>query len=487
VEREPRILREFLSNVSLKDWCDERDIYFLSGNDTEDIINRISGIQIKYNLLPFSLVEHTPSVRAFPEFYTGIKNRLTAVNRVNFGAKFRYPKFKSRQLGILILHSKYYLLGEILNSLNKMGHRTKVIMVQSGREGEGSQEVIENIIAEIVSFKPDFILTINHLGFDREGILTQFFTDIELPYASWYVDSPLFILEEFKKQISPYLSVFVWDNDYIQDLKALGFENVYFLPLATDPDIFKKVQIDKNPLRHLMCDVGFVGNSGQNIITECLEKIKGDENVKKLLDRIARQFFDSKERYLQNVDFDLNAEECRLYEWLMKHFRDVFAPAVTWRATQIYRLRCVKKLMPFSPHIHGDTGWLNCLNGQAVLRSELNYYDELPFFYNACKINFNTTSLQMKQGINQRVFDVPACGAFLLTDYRAQIEDMFRIGEEVICYSHPDEITDLISFYLRHTSQRMKVVTSAYERVLKEHTYVFRAKKLIDKMKRHYG
>ena len=93
----------------------------------------------------------------------------------------------------------------------------------------------------------------------------------------------------------------------------------------------------------------------------------------------------------------------------------------------------------------------------------------------------------MKQGINQRVFDVPACAAFLLTDYRNQIEDMFRVGREVICYKHPDEIKDLTSFYLSNTSQRMEVVTRAHERVLKEHTYLHRVNNLIDKMKRNYG
>ena len=64
-----------------------------------------------------------------------------------------------------------------------------------------------------------------------------------------------------------------------------------------------------------------------------------------------------------------------------------------------------------------------CAGSEAKIRDDkvdiyepLNYYKDLPLLYNACKINFNATSLQMKEAVNQRVFDVPACGAFLLTD-----------------------------------------------------------------------
>ncbi len=487
VEKEPYLLKEFLSAKKLKKYLDEKDIYFLTSQHWEDILLQISQIQMKHNYLPFSVIQHIPSIRAFHDFYSNVKNRLEASAAIDIGAKLRYPKFRSEETAILIIHSKYYLLGEIINSLKKMGHRTRVVMVEAESDREGSQDVIENIISEIISFRPDFILTVNHLGFDRGGILTGFFTDIEMPYASWYVDSPVFILEDYKKQISPFLSIFVWDSDYIPDLLERGFEHVCFLPLATDPDIFKKTPPEKNPLRHLECDVGFVGNSGEKIIRECIEKFQDVKISDLLLDKIANQYHTSKERYLHEVDLCLNDEEKKSYECVMQNMRDIFEPAVTWKATQMYRMKCVEKLLKFQPHIHGDPGWHRFIDGKAVLKPELNYYDELPFFYNVCKINFNTTSLQMKNGINQRVFDVPACGSFLLTDYRDQISDMFTVGQEVICYSDPDEIEDLVSFYLQHPSQRTGILRKAYERVMKEHTYVIRLKNLLAQMKKLYG
>lgn len=487
VEREKNILKTLFSTVKLNEWCQGRTVCFLTGEDPEAVVEKISNVQIANSLLPFSIIHHIASVRAYPDFYGIIDARLTNANHVNLGTKLRYKKFFREHLRILILHSKYYLLPEILNSLKKIGHSSKVIMLETDQEGEGSQKVIENIISDILNFKPDFVLTVNHLGFDSEGILTQLFSDIELPYASWYVDSPVFILEDFKKQVSPFLSNFVWDRDYVQDLKSYGFENTFFLPLATDPTVFRLLPFEQNPLQHLKCHVGFVGNSGENIISECIDKMTGNEAVRALLDHLAIQFMNTPKRFIQDINPNLSAEQYQLYEELMEHQRDVFVPAVTWRATQMYRLNCVKQLMDFQPYIHGDSGWHNHVNGQAVLRPELNYYDELPFFYNLCKINFNTTSLQMKQGVNQRVFDVPACGGFLLTDYRAQLEEMFHVGKEAICYSHPGEIKDLVSFYLRHPSQMMNIAANAHERVLKEHTYVRRLEQLTNQMKSIYG
>ena len=88
------------------------------------------------------------------------------------------------------------------------------------------------------------------------------------------------------------------------------------------------------------------------------------------------------------------------------------------------------------------------MNGKFRLGPQLNYYKELPFFYNACTVNFNATSIQMGKAVNQRVFDVPACGAFLLTDHQESVEGLFEVGKEVVTYKDRGEIADLARFYL---------------------------------------
>ena len=105
------------------------------------------------------------------------------------------------------------------------------------------------------------------------------------------------------------------------------------------------------------------------------------------------------------------------------------------------------------------------------MQPEANYYDELPQVYGATAINFNATSLQMKAAVNQRIFDAPAAGGFVLTDFREQLAELFGVGEEVACFREPGEIPELVRFYLKHPQVREKMAAKARQLVLAEHTY----------------
>ena len=102
-------------------------------------------------------------------------------------------------------------------------------------------------------------------------------------------------------------------------------------------------------------------------------------------------------------------------------------------------------------------------------------------------MNFNCTSAQMKGAVNQRVFDVPASGAFLLTDYRRQIEELFEPEKEVVCYHDPEQATDLAAFYLKNDTARQAVVTAALQRVRARHQYEHRLEYICRTMRSVYA
>jgi spore maturation protein CgeB len=118
------------------------------------------------------------------------------------------------------------------------------------------------------------------------------------------------------------------------------------------------------------------------------------------------------------------------------------------------------------------------------LRPEVNYYDELPRIYGESAINFNATSLQMKAAVNQRIFDAPAAGGFVLTDFREQLAELFEVGEEVVIFRDPEEIPDLVRFYLKNPKLRTKITAKARRRVLGEHTYRHRVAAMLAAMRR---
>jgi spore maturation protein CgeB len=147
----------------------------------------------------------------------------------------------------------------------------------------------------------------------------------------------------------------------------------------------------------------------------------------------------------------------------------------------------VKALLPFHPLIAGDQGWGSLLGKGFRLHRELNYYQELPAFYPVSKISFNATSRQMKDGVNQRVFDVPACRRVVLTDWTRQLEDLMEPGKEVLAYRNREEMVELAGRALADRETLQRVAEAGYHRVLKEHTYRHRLRQLVETMRRTYS
>jgi spore maturation protein CgeB len=334
----------------------------------------------------------------------------------------------------------------------------------------------------VADFSPDLIFTVNHLGFDREGILIDFFHRLRLPSISWYADSPRIILNLYGGAASDLAYIFVWDRHYLQDARDLGFEQVYELPLGTDPDVFRPRQVSRLP--RWQTNVSFVGNSMVGPTEKKLGRLPQTQEFKQLFQQLLAIFtrspFQRLNQVLEQAQFTGHPALAKLS---LEQWTDLEAGLI-WTTTRDYRLERVKQLAFAQPAIYGDPGWRELLSPPFQLRPEVNYYDELPLVFSGSKINFNATSLQMKTAVNQRVFDVPAAGGFLLTDFRPQLDELFEIGSEVICYQTPEEIPDLVRFYLKHPAARRRIALKARQKVLQEHTYAHRIQAMLACLRR---
>lgn len=93
----------------------------------------------------------------------------------------------------------------------------------------------------------------------------------------------------------------------------------------------------------------------------------------------------------------------------------------------------------------------------------------------------------MKGAVNQRVFDVPASGAFLLTDRRRQMERLFEPNREMAMYDRPEDVSDQIRRWLDDPAGRARLAEAGRRRVLAEHTYDHRLAALLRTMRRTFG
>ena len=401
-----------------------------------------------------------------------------------FWERVRRPRFRNPQPRVLLFGSGYFLQREIHSACARLGWPLRTLALPGGPTGSGA--FVSSLLEAVAAFDPDFALTVNHMGLDQQGVLLNLFEKMALPLASWFVDSPRLILHDFPGQLNPWCALFTWDKDTVAPLADQGFALVKHLPLATDTTLFRPEA--GAPAPSWPAHVSFVGDSMAAPVARLTARLKArPEFVRACLDQ-ARHFAASPLREARA--FIVGHPELQaLWQALpTDQLRLDGEQLLTWQATLEYRLDRVRALLPFEPLIAGDPGWKTLLP-PAGWRSHrpLDYYADLPRFYPASQVNFNATSLQMKGAVNQRVFDAPACGGFVLTDYREQLEELFDLGTEAVCYREPEEIPELVRRYAASPQEREAIIQAARKRILARHDYTHRLKTMLSALRRQYA
>jgi spore maturation protein CgeB len=378
-----------------------------------------------------------------------------------------YKKFAEPNSRIVLLDTPYPAVRESGRALEKLGHTVFPITL--------GNDFIKRLLTLLVKVKPDFICTVNHIGFDESGALAHLLTELRMPFASWYVDNPRYILKD-TANTSPFCSVFCWERAYLPHLEHMGFHAPEYLPLATDPDIFAT---GGTGTPGYSASVSFVGDSmvaarskwEKRVPEALLEKLSGWTCKRRQADRSKAMGDLLRETGMSEADCSLLDMEA----------------ALAWKLTQDYRKSLVSGLLPLGLVIYGDEGWKEVLPGCGSVRPSVNYYSELPSVYRGSVINVNATSFQMPTAVNQRVFDVPACGGFLLTDHQEDMDRFFEPGRESVCYETPEEAVELAAYYRKNETERLKIAHAARERTLAEHTYEARMSALVRSIRKKYS
>ncbi|MDR2350519.1 MAG: glycosyltransferase [Deltaproteobacteria bacterium] len=380
----------------------------------------------------------------------------------------RPPKARiDRAPRVLLFRSGYYLDRELANALAVLGANSREWDIRDFRDKNKNLEKSFAELLEIIrNFVPDLILTVNHIGFDEEGILEDILSRLGLPAASWFVDSPACVLGAAKAKARDAVTVFSWDSDWLGCLGDLGFENVRYLPLATDESFFRPSGAGGSER-----EIAFVGDAMGRATEKWLALSGAGREILPELDAVAKEFLANDELLPDSLLKEKGYGERKDLD-----FRSLSALA-TWRASRLRRTEVLGSLPRELLTLAGDPEWAR-LFPSAKTTGNVDYYGELSGFYEKTKVNLNVTSAQMKTGLNQRVFDVPASGAFLLTDAKEQLNPLFENGE-VATYGEPGEARDLALHYLDNERERRLMSREARKTVRRRHLYRHRVSELV--------
>lgn len=221
---------------------------------------------------------------------------------------------------------------------------------------------------------------------------------------------------QFVPSLKRFDHVFVFDRSYLPRLAAAGVRRAHFLPCACDETVYRPLHLGAAQRRRFQCHVALVG-----------------------------WYFPERGPIVRAL-----AGEIDLGVW-----------GGGWRS-------------PEAQAILGEVG-------AAVIRGGAVSDETAATIYNASEIGLNVHQRQSRLGgLNTRTFEVLASGLFELVDRVEGLEELLQPGVEVVCYDSPDQLRQLAKHYLNDAGARVRIAAKGRVRVLDEHTYTCRMRRLCE-------
>lgn len=140
----------------------------------------------------------------------------------------------------------------------------------------------------------------------------------------------------------------------------------------------------------------------------------------------------------------------------------------TWEPERAWWL---EELIKRSPRVQlgiwGDL-WEKGLSVDSPLRPYLKGASrsagEMVSIFKVSKIVLNFIRQQNRGSHNMRTIEVPACGAFLLTERTyEQANYLFSENESIACFATPNELVEKIEYFLTHVQERERIALNGFE------------------------
>lgn len=390
---------------------------------------------------------------------------------------------KNKELKIIFLDSQRgsaapFVVKGLKKAFVNLGAKvTSIDLTSFDARSNFSCQEYNKLVQKINRLNADFIISYGVIRLNADNY--SLIKDINCAYISLFYDNPLMYFQQMEKQeFSSFLSsnkyyIFCTDKEFLNDLTKIGFKKLEYLPLATDPDVFN-YEDDKKKLTPFISDISFVGSILDNP-EKVVQKRRLLWSKLPVLNKIIDDIVDSN----NNVNSQEISEKLKSFKAKMDwNSYIIFCRTVFEEANTFIRINTLKSIEKYRVSVFGNKGWKKYLSGNMQFKGGIDYSKDLPLLYNASKINFNITNPQLINAITQRIFDVSSCQAFVISDKRADLKNLF--GDCIVTYSDKKDMNEKIEFFLKNSSERQSRAACAQKIVFKKHKWIDRANTIID-------
>ncbi len=273
--------------------------------------------------------------------------------------------------------------------------------------------ISEMVVASCAAEKPDLLIALAQAPLSIKALERLKLANITT--AFWFVEDYKHM--EYWKSYAPYYDFYftIQKGNFFNQLKNIGVDNYYYLPMAADPEIHCKKVLSDDEKKEYGSSISFMG-AGYYNRQQIFSRIKYHDF------KIWGNSWDPESVIWKNVQKDGNR-------------------VTTDETVKIFNSSDIN--LNLHSYAYED-----------AINSEGDF-------------------------VNPRTFEIASCGAFQLVDRRTCLKDHFIDGEEMISFESEEELNRLIDYYLNNPSEREIIQDKARLRVLKDHTYIHRMKEML--------
>lgn len=362
-----------------------------------------------------------------------------------------------------------YIQHDLVFFLEKMGHKCNNISYRKELDKYNDDAFMTQMEKDVAAGSFDLVLTTNFWP-----VVSKVCKKHDLKYVSWFFDSPPNLPTAECMEYSCNKIYFFARADY-EEYKAMGLDNVYYLPLAVNTERLGHVKTD---FEKFGADISFVGKLYESMLPALMSHM--DDYQKGFLDAVVRVQLQLYGGYIiddvvtEEFTESVRARYRSLSDIAIQVNQKELCWAVASHVTHLERISLLKILSgkhQMALYTFNLNDELKKILKNVDYRGPVNYLSEMPQVFRASKINLCPVLKANKSGIPLRALDVMGCGGFLLSSYQPELYEYFVDGQECVMYSSIEDAVAKAEYYLSNDDLRKEIATAGLEKIKTEFRY----------------
>ncbi|MEW6237507.1 MAG: glycosyltransferase [Candidatus Omnitrophota bacterium] len=493
IEPDPGFLLAAFSLFDLSALIASPLVYWIVGENVEGQLRQA----LESELYPFHLVDS--EYRSFPGELVGALHprpvwlNYEAIVKKSFseaGVKFpalreefarhyeHHPIRRIEKIAVLALQSGCWetLAQGLAEGFASEGKEVRILSLESLADAPAALKA--NL--EVLRFRPDAIAIVD---FPSTHFFGGSIHDAPIPRMIWYVDDPVNLPPG---RHGPFDIAFPVDPSQAPDLERMGARMGGDIPLCASPNIQANYRPELASVVSFVGSIFDVSRIRRHLPNSTVERIESivDEKLSDFKFDAARaiqeRFSPGEERdSLLRILRQTVAKKNMTDENLLRYYFNLEFNCAR-------RAQVIAALKDFPIKVYGSLDWGAILAKHGMQDAYQGRYltmQEGFDLFRSSQISLNIHTMFTHSSPNERDFEIPLCGGFVLSDIishaQSRMGEFFAVGKEMEAYGNLDELKTKVDYYLSHPQERDEITQAARERILRQHTFAHRARVMI--------